>query len=68
VPVSDEIEAIVLILQRRPIVQRSNEMAKMQLSCRAHARNDARLHSETLIVDRRLNDEARAYALGSAQE
>ena len=41
VPVGDEIEAVVLLLQRDPVAQRADEMAEMQPPGRPHARNDA---------------------------
>ena len=46
VPVGDEVEAVVLLLQRGPVVQRPGEVAKVELSGRAHARDDARFHGE----------------------
>ena len=47
VPVGDEVEAVVPVLQRRPVVQRPDQVTEVELSGRAHARNDTRLHQET---------------------
>ena len=41
VPVGHEVEAVVLLLQRRPVLERANEVAEMELSSRPHARNDS---------------------------
>ena len=42
VPVGDEIEAVVLLLQRHPVAERADQVPQMQPSRRPHARNDAR--------------------------
>jgi hypothetical protein len=41
-PIGDEIETVVLVLQRRPVIQRADEMTEMKFSGRAHAGNDTR--------------------------
>src|SRR3954469_17996350 len=57
-PIGNEIEAIVLILKRRPVIQCADKMSEVQLSCRAHARNHTRLHSVVLIVGLSVNGTA----------
>ena len=42
VPVGDEIEAVVLLLQRHPVAERADEVAEMQAAGRPHAGDDAR--------------------------
>ena len=46
VPVGDEIEAVVLVLQRRPVLERADEVAEVELARRAHARHDSRLRHQ----------------------
>ena len=41
VPVGDEIEAVVLLLQRHPVAERADQMAEMQAARRPHAGDDA---------------------------
>ena len=48
-PVGDEVEAVVLVLQRRPVVQRAHEMAEVELAGRPHARDDARFHGSRIL-------------------
>ena len=49
VPVGDEVEAVVAVLQRSPVVQRADEMTEVQFSRRAHARDDARFHGSRIL-------------------
>ena len=42
VPVGDEVEAVVLFLERDPILERAHEVAEMQFARRPHAGNDSR--------------------------
>jgi hypothetical protein len=44
VPVRHEVEAVVLRLERHPVVQRPDEVAEVELAGRPHAGNDARFH------------------------
>ena len=43
VPVGDEVEAVVLLLQRHPVAERADQVAEVQLAGRPHAGHDARL-------------------------
>ncbi len=45
VPVGNEVEAVVLILKRRPVVEGADEMPEVQLARRTHTRDDAWFHS-----------------------
>ena len=47
VPVGDEVEAVVLVLERRPVLQRADEMPEMELTGRAHAGDNARFHRKS---------------------
>ena len=42
VPVGDEVEAVVLVLQRHPVAEGADEVAEVQPSGRPHARDDPR--------------------------
>ena len=44
VPVGDEVEAVVLVLQRHPVLERAHQVTEMQFARRAHARDNARFH------------------------
>jgi hypothetical protein len=44
VPVGDEVKTLVRVLQRRPVVERTDQMAEMQFPRGTHPRDDARLH------------------------
>ena len=49
VPVGDEVEAVVRLLQLGPVLQGSDEMTEVQLPRRAHARHDAWLHGTRIL-------------------
>ena len=44
VPVGDEVQAVVVVLQPGPLLQRPDQMAEVQLAGRTHAGDDAGLH------------------------
>ena len=65
VPVGDEVEAVVLLLQRDPVLQRADEVAEVQLARRPHAGNDASfairaVRPSSEITTGRLDDQRRA--------
>src|SRR5207237_9816851 len=45
VPVGDEIEAVVPVLELRPVLERSDKMPEMEFPGRTHPADDARFHS-----------------------
>ena len=51
VPVGDEVEAVVLVLQRGPVVEGADQMAEMELSGRAHPRHDAWFHRSSSLIE-----------------
>ena len=48
VPVGDEVAAVVGVLQRDPVLERADQMSKMQLAGRAHARHDPASRPHTI--------------------
>ena len=49
-PVGNEIEALVLILEGHPVVQGADEMTKMELARRPHAGDNARFHGIRILI------------------
>jgi hypothetical protein len=47
VPVGDEVEAVVLLLQRDPVAERADQMAQVQPAGRPHAGDNARFHGRS---------------------
>ena len=62
VPVGDEVEAVVLLLERHPVAERADEMAEMELAGRPHTRNDARAHGSRILIMKLVGGEMIALA------
>ena len=62
VPVGDEVEALVLVLERHPVVQRADEVAEMQLAGRPHAGDNACFHGIRSLIMKRVGGMMKALA------